>query len=151
MAVLVCCIFGLRSQVHNLNVWELGKKHKFLNPSHTLHFDSNVFDLRLRQLRKSANIFLCWTPDPFYQSSQVTGHFIPGISTPWNLEPQDWRTFQLQTFQPQTFLPCLLKLQRVLGLKNLWLKSQGWILAHHSKTQKDGWAKYIPNFPFKWC
>jgi hypothetical protein len=23
--------------------------------------------------------------------------------------------------------------------------------SHHSKTPKDGWAKYIPNFVFKWC
>ena len=22
---------------------------------------------------------------------------------------------------------------------------------HHSKMPKDGWAKYIPNFAFKWC
>ena len=23
--------------------------------------------------------------------------------------------------------------------------------SHHWKIQKDGWAKYIPNFPFKGC
>ena len=26
-----------------------------------------------------------------------------------------------------------------------------WTISQHSKMQKDGWAKYIPNFAFKWC
>ena len=25
------------------------------------------------------------------------------------------------------------------------------IMSHHSKMQKDGWARYIPNFAFKLC
>ena len=25
------------------------------------------------------------------------------------------------------------------------------LVAHHSKIQKDGWTKHIPNFAFKWC
>ena len=26
-----------------------------------------------------------------------------------------------------------------------------WNYTHHSKTLKDGWAKYIQNFALKWC
>jgi hypothetical protein len=39
------------------------------------------------------------------------------------------------------------KCQDGIGVKNI--KKACVNHAHHSKTLKDGWAKYIPNFAFK--